>query len=301
MHVSYRAAPKPLSLAMNVSLGTGVLMLAIKWWAYLQTGSSVIFSDAAESVVHIIAVWFAWFALRVAVQPPDNEHHYGHQKIAEISAGTEGALICIAACVIVITSVQRLVVGVELSKLDIGIGITAVAGLLNTALGIMLVRVGKNNRSILVEANGKHVLTDAWTSAGAVLGLVLARITGIYELDPILAIVFGLNILHQGGKLVLSAVTGLMDRTDQKIEETTKQTLDVFCKEHGVTYHRLRLRMSGTQPHLDFHMQFPDAMSIQKAHSLATEAERAVCQAIGADMADVITHLEPLTQPDGHV
>ncbi len=276
-------------------------MLAAKWWAYLITGSSVIFSDAAESVVHIIAVWFAWYALRVAMQPPDDDHHYGHQKIALISAGTEGALICIAAIVIVVSAVQRIVEGPKLEQVDVGLAITAVAGGINAVLGFYLVRVGKRKRSVLVEANGKHVLTDAWTSAGAVIGLLLAWSTNILILDPILAIVFGANILREGGKLLRIAAMGLMDRTDPDLEAKAHAALQEFGAQHNIRYHRLRLRMSGSLPHLDFHLQFPDDMPIQRAHALATQAEHVVATAIGYENADVITHLEPLTHPAGHV
>jgi cation diffusion facilitator family transporter len=130
----------------------------------------VIFSDAAESVVHIIAVWFAWYALGVVSRPPDEDHPYGHDKISFMSAGIEGGLICIAAIVIIVSAVNKLVVGVELQQLDIGMSITAGAALVNLILGLYLIRTGKQHSSLVVEANGRHVMTDVWTSAGAVAG-----------------------------------------------------------------------------------------------------------------------------------
>lgn len=290
-----------LNRAMNLSLGFGVLMLALKWWAYILTKSSVIFSDAIESIVHIVAVWFAWYALRVALKPPDADHHYGHQKIGHISAGVEGALICIAAIVIVISSVERMITGVQLENLDVGIVITAMAGAANGLLGMHLVRTGKKARSLVVEANGKHVLTDAWTSIGAVIGLILAWSTNILILDPLLAIVFAANIMREGGRLVFEAVTGLMDRADPVLEGAIAKALQEFVKNNSLTYHRLRLRVSGTSVHVDFHLQFPDAMSIQRAHTLATEAEAVVTNTVGHADVDVITHLEPTYHPDGHI
>lgn len=290
-----------LNRAMNLSLGFGILMLALKWWAYILTQSSVIFSDAVESIVHIVAVWFAWYALRVALKPPDADHHYGHQKIGHISAGVEGALICIAAIVIVISSVQRMITGVQLENLDVGIVITAMAGAANGLLGMHLVQTGKKARSLVVEANGKHVLTDAWTSIGAVIGLVLAWSTNILILDPLLAIVFAANIIREGGRLVFEAVTGLMDRTDPVLEGTIAAALQEFVKNNSLTYHRLRLRVSGTYVHVDFHLQFPDTMTIQRAHTLATEAESVVTNTVGHADVDVITHLEPTSHPDGHI
>ena len=134
--------------AMNFSLATGVLMLVAKWIAFGLTGSSVIFSDAAESVVHIVAVWFAWYALRLGNKPPDADHPYGHDKVSFLSAGVEGGLICIAAIVIIISAVEKFVVGVDIQKLELGISITAGAAAVNLALGLYLLRTGKRNRSL---------------------------------------------------------------------------------------------------------------------------------------------------------
>lgn len=293
---------------MNLSLAVGVLMLAAKWAAYLLTGSSVIFSDAAESVVHIIAVWFAWYALRLTERPPDAEHHYGHEKIAFISAGVEGALICIAAFVIIGSAVQKLVVGVELQRLDIGMSITAAAGAVNAALGWFLVRRGRRDHSLTVEANGKHVLTDAWTSAGAVLGLVLAQWTGLLWIDPAMAVIFGGNILFEGARLITRSVDGLLDRTDAELEQRAHSLLNDLLNDlpaslpsgSRVTYHRLRLRMSGHIPHIDLHLQFPDEMPISEAHHIATMIEDRLREEMGRPNTEVFTHLEPTSHPGDH-
>ncbi|MBI2794550.1 MAG: cation transporter [Ignavibacteria bacterium] len=286
---------------MTASLFTGVAMLAAKWTAYLITNSSVIFSDAVESIVHIVAVWFAWYALRVTSRPPDSEHHFGHEKIGFVSAGIEGGLICLAAVVIIITAIGRLVAGVTLQRLDVGITITAAAGTVNAALGFFLVRNGRRERSLVVEANGKHVLTDAWTSAGAVGGLLLASFTGLMWLDPIMAVVFAANILWEGSRLVMTSVNGLMDRADPIIEHQCRAFLDRFTKEHGISYHRFRLRMMGSIPHIDFHLQLSDSVSITEAHRIATLAEEGVRRAIGIEASEVFSHVEPTTVPRGHV
>ncbi|MFN5377771.1 MAG: cation diffusion facilitator family transporter, partial [Ignavibacteria bacterium] len=144
---------------MNFSLATGVLMLIAKWIAFIITGSSVIFSDAAESVVHIVAVWFAWYALRVGSRPPDEDHPYGHDKVSFMSAGVEGGLICIAAIVIIVTAVNKLLTGVEIQRIDIGVLITFGAAAVNLVLGLYLISTGKKNKSLIVEANGRHVMT----------------------------------------------------------------------------------------------------------------------------------------------
>ena len=297
---SKASTARALNLAMNLSLAVGILMLAAKWFAFLLTGSSVIFSDAAESVVHVIAVWFAWYAVRVAAEPPDKEHHYGHEKIGFISAATEGALICLAAVVIIISAVEQLFAGVELQRIGTGTLITAGAGVVNLVLGQYLIRTGRQHHSLTVEANGKHVMTDVWTSLGAVGGLLIAWWTGILELDPIIAILFAGNILREGIGLVRKSAQGLMDRTDPEMERQATEALDVFVTKHELSYHRFRMRMSGRIPHVDFHLQFPDTMTVRAAHDLATAAERLIEQTLSTDSVEVITHLEPMTHPKGH-
>lgn len=288
------------SRAMSLSLAIGVGMLVAKWIAFLLTSSSVIFSDAAESVVHIIAVWFAWYAIRVTERPPDEDHHYGHDKIGFVSAGVEGGLICIAALVIILSAVDKLLHGVTLEHVGVGTTITAGAGIVNAVLGVYLVRTGKRRGSLVVEANGQHVLTDAWTSAGAVGGLLLASWTNILWIDPIMAIVFGANIVREGVRLVASSVNGLMDRSDPELESRARSILDHECSTAPCSYHRLRVRLGGRGPHVDFHLAVPDEMTVLDAHSLATTIEEKLRKELG-DNAEILTHLESKTQPDGHV
>lgn len=289
-----------LARAMNLSLATGVLMLVAKWTAFMMTGSSVIFSDAAESVVHIVAVWFAWYALRVTNRPPDAEHHYGHDKINFVSAGVEGGLICIAAIVIIITAVDHLINGVTLEKLDVGTAITAGCGAVNGALGWYLIRSGRKHRSMIVEANGQHVMTDVWTSLGAVVGLVLAMTTGMLWLDPVFAIFFGANILRTGTGLMRVSVNGLMDAADPVIEARARTIITNFCETHLCAFHRLRVRLGGHVAYLDLHLQVDDAMPMAEAHALATMLEDLLRTEFG-EQTEVFTHLESMTHPDGHI
>lgn len=286
--------------AMNISLGTGVLMLIAKWIAFVITGSSVIFSDAAESVVHIVAVWFAWYALRVGSRPPDEDHPYGHDKVSFMSAGVEGGLICIAAIVIIVTAVEKLLTGVTLQHVDLGVLITFGAAAVNLALGLYLISTGKKNKSLIVEANGRHVMTDVWTSAGAVAGLYAADLFDILWLDPVIAILFGANIIWEGGKLVAVSVRGLMDRTDPELLQRVQLVLTDFCADHDCSYHRLRLRSSGNIVHVDYHLILPDEMTMHEAHTLATSCEELVRVAIDHN-TEVFTHLESVSQPDGHI
>jgi len=286
--------------AMNLSLATGVLMLIAKWIAYLLTGSSVIFSDAAESVVHIVAVWFAWYALRVGSRPPDDNHPYGHDKVSFMSAGVEGGLICIAAVVIIVTAVNKLIHGVELQHVDIGVLITFGAAAVNLALGLYLISTGKKNHSLVVEANGRHVMTDVWTSAGAVAGLYAADLFNMLWLDPVIAIIFGANIIWEGGKLVAISVRGLMDHSDPELLQMATEVIEPYCAKHGCTFHRLRLRSSGNTIHVDFHLQVPDNMRMHEAHNLASNLEDLIRKRLD-HQCEVFTHLESMTQPEGHL
>ncbi|MBK7632284.1 MAG: cation diffusion facilitator family transporter [Ignavibacteriales bacterium] len=164
--------------AIRLSFAFGLLMLAMKWYAYYLTGSTAILSDAAESVIHVIGVGFAVFSLWYSFQPADEEHTYGHQKIGYFSAGFEGALIILAAIFIIYISVKRLIFGIEISNLDQGTYFTFAASVINLFLGGFIVWKGKKTNSIILVANGKHVLTDSWTSFGVVGGLLLTWITG---------------------------------------------------------------------------------------------------------------------------
>lgn len=276
-------------------------MLALKWSAYLLTGSIAIFSDAMETIVHIAAVGFAWYSLRITYLPADEDHHFGHDKITFFSAGLEGALIILAAIIIIQTSIDKLITGVTLEQIGFGMALTATAAAINTMLGLYLVKTGKNNKSLIIEANGRHILTDAWTSAGAIAGLLLAYLTGSYWIDPLMALFFGANIIFEGGKLIRRSIQGLMDKTDPGLFTSVQDILSIQCSLLGITYHRLRLRMSGNIVYIDFHLQFPDETTIESAHLQATQIEQSIQQQV-AHPCDIVTHLESTSHhPPDHV
>lgn len=285
--------------AMNISLFIGVLMLGIKWTAYALTGSIVIFSDAIETIVHIAAVGFAWYSLRLSILPPDDDHHFGHGKVSFFSAGLEGALIIVAAIIIITTAIDMIIKGVTLQSISTGAILTASAGAINAALGFYLVHVGKRERSLIVEANGRHIITDAWTSVGAIIGIVAAGVSGWYILDPIFALLFGANIIMAGGKLLRASVNGLMDRTNHALEEAARVILEKYCSEHNVSYHRLRLRETGQRIYADFHLEFPDGTPIEIAHSIATTLENEIRMAMPGE-AEIMSHLESEHLPPNH-
>jgi cation diffusion facilitator family transporter len=272
-------------------------MLVIKWYAYYLTGSTAILSDAAESVIHVIGVGFAVFSIWYSFQPADEGHTYGHHKISYFSAGFEGALIILAAIFIIYISVKRLIFGIEISNLDKGTYFTFAASIINLILGLYLVWKGKKSNSIILIANGKHVLTDSWTSFGVVGGLLLTWLTGWLPFDPIVAIIAALNILWSGGKLVRQSIGGLMDEGNKETADAIKKILDQETINKGLEYHQLRYRESGNVLWLEFHLLFPKGTLLEDAHNIATELEITIKKSLNAN-SNIITHLEPLESHD---
>lgn len=277
---------------MNLSLGVALILLIAKAFAAVVTNSTAIYSDAAESVVHVFAVSFAAWALRFSHKPADEDHHYGHDKIAFFSAGLEGAMISFAAALILYEAGRQFVNGVSLSHLPLGLWITGLAAAANLILGLGLVRLGKLHASPLLQANGTHVLTDVWSSLAVIAGLLLVTFTGWQWWDPITAIIAAMNILRVGLKLIRSSFAGLLDEADPKIEEAARELLNSESTSRNLSYHNFRHRHSGRSHWIEFHLVFPDSMSVGHAHSQASAIESRVAKLIGPE-GRVITHLEP--------
>lgn len=278
--------------AIRISFAFGILMLLMKWYAYYITGSSAILSDAAESIVHIIGVAFAVFSLWLSLQPADRSHPYGHNKISYFSAGFEGGLIVLAAAYIIFISIQRLITGIELTNLDKGTYFTFGASVINLFLGWFLVFKGKKTNSLILIANGKHVLTDSWTSFGVVAGLVLTMITGWLPFDPLIAIVAALNILWSGGKLIRQAIAGLMDEGNTTIGNSISEIIEKETARRNLKFHQLRYRESGDIIWIEFHLLFAQNTMLEKAHLIATEIEKEIKNNM-TSIVNIVTHLEP--------
>jgi len=293
----HEAEVRQQQFAIRLSLGIGVLMLLGKTYAYAITGSTAILSDAAESVIHVVAVAFAAFSMWLSARPADPSHPYGHDKISFLSAGAEGVLIVIAAVFIIYESITRWFSGLRLENLGAGTLYVAAAAALNLALGLYLVGQGKRHRSLILIANGKHVLTDSWTSLGVIVGLLLVRATGWLPFDPILAILVALNILWSGGRLVRESVAGLMDEGDPYVHQRLVEVLDEETARRGLIYHQLRHRNSGTRVWVDLHLLFPARTPIETAHHQATQIEAAIQSALSVP-ASVNTHLEAIERHD---
>lgn len=287
------AIVRDMRWAMRLSLWVGAAMLVGKTGAWLYTGSTAILSDATESIIHVVAVAFAAFALYVSTRPANRKFRYGYERISFFSAGFEGAMIIAAALFIIVESIREWMTGLELANLGAGTAVIVAAGLINAGLGIYLIRTGRRTHSMILEANGKHVLTDSWTSLGVVVGLVLVQVTGWKPFDPICAIVVAVNILWSGGNLVRRSVSGLMDYADPAIGEALKTVLDAACSELGAEYHDLRWRSTGYRTRVELHLLFPDAMPVGEAHRRATEIENRLQEATETPL-EVSTHLESL-------
>ncbi len=282
---------------MYWSLAAAMVLLGAKVTAAVMTGSSAIYSDAAESVVHFLAVCFAVWALRLAFKPADETHHFGHDKVAFLSAGFEGAMISAAALLIFYEAVRQMIFGVNIENLGIGVVITTGAACINLVLGLSLLAVGKRNGSPLLRANGHHVLTDVWSSVAVLVALGLYRCTDWVWWDPIAAILAALNILRVGYRLIRESLGGLLDESDPLVEEKIRVLLDEEVTNRGLSYHNLRHRHSGRTHWVEFHLVFDDALSVGQAHDAATQIEASVAALLHPD-GRVISHLEPKSAED---
>ncbi|MFZ9940739.1 MAG: cation diffusion facilitator family transporter [Luteolibacter sp.] len=277
---------------MNFSLVASLMLLGVKVTGAVMTGSSAIYSDASESVVHFLAVAFACWALRLSIKPADETHHFGHDKVSFLSAGFEGAMISAAAMLIFYEAVRQFLFGVEIRNLGFGVAATSIAAGVNLILGLSLVAVGKKSGSPLVRANGMHVLTDVWSSFAVLIGLGLYHVTDWVWWDPVVAILVACNILRVGMRLIRESLGGLLDEADPIIENRVRELLDREVASMGLSYHNFRHRHSGRTHWVEFHLVFDDHLSVGEAHDQATRLEAMVADLLSPD-GRVISHLEP--------
>lgn len=278
-----------------LSLATGFVVLGLKTYAWLVTGSVGLLSDALESTVNIGAALVAVFALRASNRPPDAEHHFGHGKAEYLSAMVEGFLILAASAVIIATAVNRLVDPQPLEQVGIGLAISVLASVLNGAVGLLLLRVGRNHRSMVLIADGKHLLTDVWTSAGVVVAVAAVALTGWVRLDPIIALVVGANILWTGWRLLRDSVSGLLDQ--RLSDDEIQKVVDVLERHESddVHFHALQSRAAGRQRFVSVHMLVPGRSSVRAAHDLAQDIEDEIDRELPQTVVSI--HIEPLEDP----
>ena len=278
-----------------LSVATAVSTIALKTTAYFLTGSVGLLSDAMESGVNLVAAVVTLIALTIAAQPPDEEHAFGHHKAEYFASGVEGALILVAAVTIVITAVNHFISPVSLRQLDSGLIISVIAAVFNFVTARILLQAAKRYRSVALEADARHLMTDVWTSGGVLLGIGIVSVTGWEIVDPIIAILVAIQITVSGGRLLRSSALGLMDTALPSVEiEKIKAILNQYNKD-GVTYHALRTRQSGAQRFVTVHIQVPGAWTVQRGHILLEEIEREIRQTFPP--TSVLTHLEPVEDP----
>lgn len=283
--------------AIALSLVVGALLMAAKFHIYRITLSTAILSDALESIINVVASAFALGSIVLAAIPPDKNHPYGHGKIEYFSAGFEGALIMLAAVGIFKTGWPRIFEPAPLPNLEQGLWLLLSTSLVNLALGLGLIRTGRKTKSLTLEADGKHILTDVYTSVGVILGLLLVNLTGWFWLDGAVACLVGINILYTGGVLLHQSFAGLMNTSDPGLLKEICGLLDENRKEAWIDIHQLRAWASGNLIHIDFHLILPRSFSLEEAHLEAKEIEKILsCHFEGA--ASVLIHLDPCIDPD---
>ncbi len=294
-----RPAPVDLSRFAYLSIAAAVATIALKTVAWLMTGSVGLLSDAAESVVNLVAAIVALIALKVAIKPPDKNHHYGHSKAEYFSAMVEGVMIFVAAAVILVTSVQRFLHPQPLENVGIGLGVSVIASVINGLVAFVLIRAGRRHRSLTLTADGRHLLTDVWTSVGVVVGVGLVALTKWDRLDAIVAFAVGINILLTGWKLIAESGAGLMDISLSKEDNAlVRQVLDGFARPEQIDFHALRTRESGHKQFMQVHMLVPGAWSVQRGH----DAMEDVTEALLKELPDlrITIHLEPIEDPKSY-
>lgn len=279
-----------------LSILAAVATIGLKAGAYLLTGSVGLLSDALESLINLAAAIVALLMLKLAARPPDDDHTFGHDKAEYFAGGIEGTLILLAAIGIGWTATTRLFHPQPLEQIGVGLIISAAATLVNLFVGRLLIRVGREHRSITLEADGKHLMTDVWTSIGVVAGVAAVSITGWLVLDPIVALLVAANIVRAGVQLVRRSALGLMDTAVSGEKMLAIRTvLDEFAAARGIEYHALRTRRAAARSFISVHILVPGAWTVHEGHQLLEEIESELRRQING--ATIFTHLESLDDP----
>lgn len=284
---------------LYLSLAAALVTIALKSLAAALTGSVGFLSDALESVVNLVAAVVGLIALKIAARPPDQGHPFGHGQAEYMSAAVEGGMIFVAAAAIVYTAVERLLNPAELEQAGIGLVLSTAASLVNLGVGWKLLRVGRQHRSMVLIADGKHLLTDVVTSTGVLVGIGLVAITGWRWLDPVVALIVGVNILIAGYLLIRRSVIGLLNASlpDEDLA-AVEEVLNRYRADYGVDFHALRSRESGRQRFVYVHLLTPMDWTVKRGHDLTDQLDHDICQALPGTRTFV--HIEPLGDPSSY-
>jgi cation diffusion facilitator family transporter len=278
-----------------LSIAAAVITIGLKGGSYFLTGSVGLLSDALESIVNLVAALMALVALTIAARPPDSGHEHGHDKIEYFSSGMEGMLILVAAVSIAVTAIERLLNPQPLDQLGIGLAISLAASLVNFGVARVLLSAGRKYDSITLEADSHHLMTDVWTSVGVVVGLVAVGVTGLWWLDPIIALAVAANIVLSGVHLLRRSFNGLMDAALPSEEYAQVKDILARYEARGIRTHALRTRQSGSRRFLTMHVLVPGDWTVQAAHTLVEYLERDLNRVLPA--LTITAHIEPLDDP----
>jgi cation diffusion facilitator family transporter len=276
-----------------LSIAAAVTTILLKTSAYFLTASVGLLSDAIESLVNLAGAIMALGMLTIAARPADENHVYGHSKAEYFASVTEGILILGAAIGIISAATNRLIHPRELEQLGFGLAVSIAASTINYIVSRILLREGKNRRSITLEADAHHLMTDVWTSVGVIGGVAVAGFTGWQMLDPIIAIIVALNIIWTGFQLVRRSVAGLMDTALPDHEQSLIQKVMEKYRAKGVTFHALRTRQAAARQFVSVHMLVPGEWTVHDAHHIAEDFESDVREALGS-VVTILTHIEPV-------
>jgi len=265
---------------LKLSIAVALATMALKFGAWWLTGSVGLLSDAMESVVNLAGAGFGLMMVTLAAQPPDAEHPYGHHKAEYFSGGFEGLLIVIAALAIIGTAVQRLLSPQPLEAVGIGLALSIVSAVFNGVLAWSMVREARRSRSMALQADGRHLFTDVWTTVGVVLGVTAVQITGWLWLDPVIAIAVAANIAREGGLLVWHSADGLMDHAlEPEVRQQIDRTLEEFAHQ-AIRFDHVVTRRAGTRRFVDMHMHMPAGWTLGRAAAVRGSVEQALMSAV---------------------
>lgn len=278
--------------AASISFFASVFILALKFFAYSKTGSTAVLSDALESIVNVVAAGVAFFVMRAVSKPADDDHPYGHGKLEYFSSAFEGGLITFAGIAIAREAYLSFQHGIAPHDLDLGLWISILAGVLNAALGIYLLRIGRTHKSEALVASGKHVLSDVWSTVGAIIGLILVKLTGIAWFDPVAALLIAVQLSFSGYQIVRGAIAGLTDEVDRLAIKEISVAIEKNRRPGIIDIHLLRLIRSGKFHHVDAHLVVPEFWNVAQTHELTHEFEKAVVAAYPYE-GEMAFHIDP--------
>ncbi|WP_299821966.1 cation diffusion facilitator family transporter [uncultured Pontibacter sp.] len=278
----------------------GVLLLVAKFVAFFLTNSNAILTDALESIINVVAGAFSLYSLVLSSRPKDLNHPYGHGKIEFVAATLEGSLIVIAGGAIIVKSIYNIFHPQVLYQLDIGIVLVAIAGIINYGVGVLTERHGEKSNSLVLLAGGKHLKTDAYSTAGILIGLLLIYLTGLIWLDSIVAIVFGIMIGFTGYKILRSAIAGIMDEADYELLKRIVQVLNENRRENWIDIHNLRVIKYGSTLHIDCHLTVPWYLNVQEAHEEVEEVGKLIRNKIDPSI-EMFIHTDPCREASCHI